>query len=72
MGMRKSTLLVFLLIFALAMVFIYGMIGWNVFVSFTGWKGGIPSYNFVGLSNYSQLVHDPLFWGSFFRKKHII
>jgi glucose/mannose transport system permease protein len=67
MGMRKSTLLVFLLIFALAMVFIYGMIGWNVFVSFTGWKGGIPSYNFVGLSNYSQLVHDPLFWGSFLR-----
>jgi len=65
--MRKSTLLVFLLIFALAMVFIYGMIGWNVFVSFTGWTGGTPSYNFVGLSNYGQLVHDPLFWGSFLR-----
>jgi len=65
--MRKSTLLVFLLIFALAMVFIYGMIGWNVFVSFTGWTGGTPSYNLVGLSNYTKLVHDPLFWGSFLR-----
>jgi len=65
--MRKSTLLVFLLIFSLAMVFIYGMIGWNVFVSFTGWNGGTPSYNLVGLSNYTKLVQDPLFWGSFLR-----
>lgn len=65
--MRKSTLIVFLLIFALAMVFIYGMIGWNVIVSFTGWKGATPSYNFVGLSNYASLVRDPLFWGSFLR-----
>jgi glucose/mannose transport system permease protein len=67
MGMQKSTLLAFLLIFALAMVFIYGMIGWNVFVSFTGWIGGTPSYNFVGFSNYDQLFHDPIFWGSFLR-----
>ena len=65
--MRKSTLLIFLLIFALAMVFIYGMIGWNIIVSFTDWTGGIPSYNFVGLSNYTNLVQDPLFWGSFLR-----
>jgi glucose/mannose transport system permease protein len=67
MGMRRSTLIVFLLILALTMVFIYGMIGWNILISFTGWKGGIPSYNFVGLSNYTSLIHDPLFWGSFLR-----
>lgn len=40
------------------------MVGWNIFTSFTDWEGAIPSYNFVGLGNYSNLLRDPLFWQS--------
>jgi glucose/mannose transport system permease protein len=36
-------------------VFVYGFIGWTLRVSFTDWKGMIPSYNFVGLKNYIDL-----------------
>lgn len=62
--MRKSTLLVFLILFGVVVYFVYGMITWNIFVSFTDWKGAIPSYNFVGLANYSRAFQDPLFWRS--------
>ncbi len=51
-------------------VFIYFAIVWNVYISFTDWKGLIPSYRFVGLENYRILFHDPVFWTSF--KNNII
>lgn len=63
-GMRKSTLLILLIILIPALYFVYGMIAWNIRVSFTDWKGAIPSSNFVGLENYSNLFQDPLFWRS--------
>ena len=40
------------------------MIAWNIRASFTDWKGAVPSSNFVGLQNYSELFHDSLFWQS--------
>ncbi|GAB3855325.1 carbohydrate ABC transporter permease [Dactylosporangium cerinum] len=39
-------------------VFVYGFLGWNVRVSFTNWRGLSPSYHFVGLDNYTRLLHD--------------
>ena len=36
-------------------IFIYGFIGWSVRVSFTNWRGLLPSYEFVGFKNYIDL-----------------
>jgi ABC-type sugar transport system permease subunit len=39
----------------------------TVFYSFFNWNGvaALSSQNFVGLANYQELLHDPLFWQSF-------
>ena len=63
--MRKSTLLILLIILIPTLYFVYGMIAWNVSTSFTEWKGAKPSGNFVGLANYVELFQDPMFWRSF-------
>lgn len=43
-------------------IFIYGFIGWSVRVSFTNWRGLLPSYEFVGFKNYIDLLtRDPRF-----------
>jgi glucose/mannose transport system permease protein len=42
-------------------VFVYGFIGWNVRVSFTSWRGLTPTYDNVGLDNYTALGHDERF-----------
>ena len=39
-------------------LFVYGFIGWNVRVSFTSWRGLSPKYDFVWLSNYTELWQD--------------
>jgi len=44
-------------------VFVYGFLGWNVRVSFSNWRGLSPSYDWVGLSNYTSLWHDERFRG---------
>ncbi len=36
-------------------VFVYGFIGWTVYVSMTNWRGLAPSFQFVGLETYNQL-----------------
>ncbi|MEA5077830.1 MAG: sugar ABC transporter permease [Anaerolineaceae bacterium] len=36
-------------------IFVYGFIGWTTRVSFTGWKGILPDYTWVGLKNYINL-----------------
>lgn len=46
----------------LILVFVYISLGWNLFISFTGWDTLFPSYNFVGLSQYKKLITDPVFW----------
>lgn len=39
-------------------VFVYGFIAWSVRVSVSDWQGLIPSYEFVGLRNYTHLLLD--------------
>lgn len=43
------------------LVFIYGFIAWSLRVSVSDWVGLLPSYNFVGLENYANLMADPRF-----------
>jgi glucose/mannose transport system permease protein len=42
-------------------IFVYGFIGWSIRVSVSQWKGLLPDYTFVGLSNYLGLFSDPRF-----------
>jgi glucose/mannose transport system permease protein len=37
-------------------IFVYGFIAWSLRVSMSDWQGLIPSYNFVGLENYVELI----------------
>lgn len=37
-------------------IFVYGFIAWSLRVSMSDWQGLIPSYNFVGLENYAELI----------------
>ncbi len=67
--MRYSSDLPYIILFlapalTLVGIFVYASVGWNVYISFTNWKGLLPSYHFVGLDQYRQLIHDPLFWTS--------
>lgn len=60
-GKWQAFLLVSPSILAVA-VFVYGFIGWTARVSFTGWKGILPDYTWVGLKNYINLLTtDPRF-----------
>jgi raffinose/stachyose/melibiose transport system permease protein len=61
----RSGYLIFLipgLVFSVAVVVI--PLAMTIGVSFTRWQGvGTPEW--IGLSNYARLVHDPSFWASF-------
>lgn len=37
-------------------VFVYGFIGWTVFVSLTKWVTAKPDFTFVGLANYQRIL----------------
>jgi glucose/mannose transport system permease protein len=37
-------------------VFVYGFIGWTVFVSLTKWVTAKPDYTFVGLANFQRIL----------------
>lgn len=37
-------------------IFVYGFIAWSLRVSMSDWQGLIPSYGFVGLENYAELI----------------
>jgi glucose/mannose transport system permease protein len=37
-------------------IFVYGFIAWSLRVSMSDWQGLIPSYNFVGLENFTELI----------------
>jgi glucose/mannose transport system permease protein len=41
--------------------FVYVLIGWNVVVSVSNWKGLTPSYNFVGFGQFVTMFKDPEF-----------
>jgi glucose/mannose transport system permease protein len=43
-------------------IFVYGFIGWSLRVSFSKWTGLIPDFTWVGLKQYTDLIHgDPRF-----------
>lgn len=50
--------------FVLFTVIIAVPLGWNVFLSFTSWRGILPP-KFIGLDNWVQLFSDAQFWHSF-------
>lgn len=39
-------------------IFVYGFIAWSGRVSMSDWQGLVPTYNFVGLENFNQLIFD--------------
>ena len=39
--------------------------GLNLFYSLHRWKGGLSPMHWYGLGNYTDLLHDSAFWGSF-------
>lgn len=45
--------------------FIFFPVGYSVWLSFTDKHTIFPEYNYVGLSNYSKLLTEPIFWSSF-------
>lgn len=48
----------------LVLLFVYYPIVENVRLSFFKWSAFSPEPTFVGLGNYDQAVHDPVFWRS--------
>ena len=42
-------------------IFVYGLIGWNVKVSFSKWRQAQPDSGWAGLTAYHDLRHDPAF-----------
>jgi raffinose/stachyose/melibiose transport system permease protein len=46
----------------LVLIFVYYPIVENIRLSFFHWSAFQPTPRFVGLSNYREAVHDPIFW----------
>jgi glucose/mannose transport system permease protein len=45
----------------LALLFVYGFIGWSFWISLTDWRGVVASNRFVGLLQYRELIALPRF-----------
>jgi glucose/mannose transport system permease protein len=63
-GFTKDSLVTLLFVLpSLVLVgyFVYVLIGWNVVVSLSDWKGLAPSYNIIGFGQYVTLFQDPEF-----------
>ncbi|WP_376788446.1 carbohydrate ABC transporter permease [Thermoflexus sp.] len=43
------------------LIFVYGFIGWTVYISLTRWNDVLPDYTFIGLRNYVGLFQTPRF-----------
>lgn len=52
----------FAVFIAVAFFFVYGLIGWNVLLSFTESRGLIISYEFAGLQQYEKAIKDPVLY----------
>lgn len=61
MNRRIQPYLFVLPVTVLAGVLIYYSIGFAAWASLTDWNG-LTEMNFIGLDNYVELYHDPLFW----------
>jgi ABC-type sugar transport system permease subunit len=55
MKRKTSFYIIFIPWLLIFLVFTIGLLGFNIFVSLTDWHGIMPSYKFVGLSNYIAL-----------------
>ena len=59
---RLSFMVVFLgLPLAIYVVFVIYPFGRALYYSMTDWSGFTPTYNFVGLDNFTKLFHDDIF-----------
>lgn len=59
-GFLAFCLIPSLLLFAL---FVLVPIVWSIYYGFFSWKG-IGAAKFIGLDNYKEVLHDPVFWGA--------
>jgi raffinose/stachyose/melibiose transport system permease protein len=59
---RGATLVWALPALALVALFVYYPIVENVRLSFYHWNTFSPAQRFVGLDNYREAIHDPVFW----------
>src|SRR6188768_3303274 len=51
---------------AIAFIVVIGIpFATNIVYSFQKWKGGMAPHQWVGLDNYTALLHDEQFWTSF-------
>lgn len=68
MGRKKGGYLLLLIFPALVIYTVFWLLPVfsNIPISLTRWKGltGIKNAEFIGLSNYEELLHDPYFWKS--------
>jgi len=62
LGRESALYLAFAAFVAVAYFFVYGLIGWNVLISFTESRGLVISYSFAGLQQYEKAVKDPVFY----------
>lgn len=59
---EKIVVLGLLLVSVIAVaIFVYGFIGWTIYISFSNWTRLIPDYTFVGLRNFSRVFAYPRF-----------
>ena len=68
---RKYRVSLFLVVALSSMLLLYGIfylfpIGWGIVGSFADWNPIKGKFSFIGLQNYIELLHDPLFWQSVF------
>lgn len=64
-GNRLTPYLFLALPLALYCVWVVGPMFYSVWMSFTN-ADGISQQDFIGLDNYERLIHDEIFWTSFF------
>ena len=62
LGERTSFFVLFVPWFILFFLFTFFIAGYNVFLSFTDWRGIFPSFNFAGLDAWRRLFRMRGFW----------
>ncbi len=62
---RATPYLFLVLPLALYCIWVIGPMFYSIWMSFTN-SDGISQQDFIGLDNYNRLVHDEIFWTSFF------
>lgn len=58
---RRFTVLALLPSILIYSLFVFVPVVWSAYYGFFDWKG-IGAGKFIGLKNYAEIVHDPVFW----------